>query len=85
MLNKKASDKLLMLSGRQLVVSKDWEGNVCVHYDYCDVPYSCGYSTLCGRGRTFEEACEEYCDNISGKTIVFNLGCSDEKRVQVLF
>ena len=70
--NMRASDRLLNLEGKYLEASRDCEGNVMVCYRNADIKKGVGLLGVCGRGRTLEEACENYLELISGKTLVFN-------------
>lgn len=80
----KASEKLLNLEGRMLSVGKNINGKVYVHYDRCDVKEGCFLIGTYGTGNSFEEACEDYLDKISGRTIVFNAESSNREEVKVL-
>lgn len=79
-----AVDKLLSLDLHPLVVRKDIKGQIMV--DYCDCGVKDGYFLrgITGRGDTFEEACEDYLNQITGKTLIFNPNTDSEKRVTVL-
>ena len=80
----KASEKLLNLQNRMLKVGKNINGKVYVHYECCDVKDGCFLIGTYGTGNTFEEACEDYLNKISGKTIVFNAESSNLEEVKVL-
>ena len=74
----RASEKLLNLNSYYLVVFKDIHDNVCVHYEKCYVSDGCVLVGNTGRGANFEEACEDYLRQISGKTLVFD-ACTDKR------
>lgn len=88
-----AYEKLLSLSGKQLEVIgvKAFGDNepmlVSVQYANCSVkdyklsPFLTFYS---GLGITFEEACEDYLNKISGKVLVFETLSGDRETVIVL-
>ena len=78
-----ASEKLLQLD-KQLIVSKDCAGRVCVCYERCDVKDGIFLIGTTGRGANFEEACEDYLRQISGHTIVFNAESDNREEVKVL-
>lgn len=80
----KASEKLLNIEGRMLSVGKNINGKVYVHYERCDVKDGCFLIGNYGAGNSFEEACEDYLNKISGKTIVFNAESSNREEVKVL-
>lgn len=80
----KASEKLLNLEGRMLSVGKNIKGKVYVHYERCDVKDGCFLIGSYGIGNSFEEACEDYLNKISGKTVVFNAESSNREEVKVL-
>lgn len=62
---------LLRLENRRLEVWGYEDGTIGVAYANCDVKVGCVLRGVYGKGRTFEEACEEYRRLISGKTLVF--------------
>lgn len=80
----KASEKLLNLEGRMLSVGKNINGKTYVHYERCDIKDGCFLIGSYGTGNSFEEACEDYLNKISGKTIVFNAESSNREEVKVL-
>lgn len=80
----KSSEKLLNLKGRMLSVGKNINGKVYVRYERCDVKDGCFLIGTYGTGNSFEEACDDYLDKISGKTIVFNAESSNREEVKVL-
>ena len=79
----KASKKLLNL-GKRIIVDKNVHGKVYVHYENCYVKDDCFLIGVFGTGCDFEEACEDYLNKISGKTIVFNAESSNREEVKVL-
>jgi len=67
-----AIDKLLRLEDETLTVDKDIYGRICVHYTNAYVKSAGVLIGVCGRGQTIEEACQDYLDQISGKTLVID-------------
>ena len=80
----KASEKLLKLENRMLKVGRNINGKVYVHYERCDVKDGCFLIGTYGTGNSFEEACEDYLNKISGKTIVFDAESRNREEVKVL-
>lgn len=80
----KASEKLLNLENRTIRVGKNINGKVYVRYERCDVKDGRFFIGTYGTGNNFEEACEDYLNKISGKTIVFNALSSNSEEVKVL-
>lgn len=76
-----AADRLLKLESHPLDVIKNIDNKYSVHYRDS---YIKGNGVLYGKygtGKTFEEACEDYLNIISGETLVFN--AFDENRYEV--
>ena len=67
-----AVDRLLSLSFADLVVSKTIYGTITVHYQSAYIKDDGLLIGTFGAGGTFEEACENYLQKISGKTLVFD-------------
>lgn len=82
----KAIDRLLKLDGEKLEIFKILDGSVtAIQYADCNVEDgSCIVGTF-GRGATVDEAAEDYCNKISGKTLVFRFYKTTQKEVTVLF
>lgn len=80
----RASDRLLALKGHELEVWKDDSNYICVAYKSCEVKNGAFLIYEPGRGSTFEEACEDYLQKISGKTLVFDACTASRKEVTVL-
>ena len=76
--------KLLNLKGERLEVWKVDDGTICVKYINCEVKDGPMLKGVFGMGTTFEEACDNYYKQISGKTLVFKYGESAQKEVTVL-
>lgn len=68
----KASERLLRTEN-YLTVFKMINGKIGVHFENCEVKDGCFLIGTFGRGNTFEEACENYLEQIQGKTLVFNI------------
>lgn len=80
-----AVNKLLNFDYADLQVGRDCNNKIMVKYDHgCWVKDGYFLSGSCGRGNTFEEACADYLNIISGKTLVFNPNTEEEVRLQVL-
>lgn len=79
----RASEKLLNL-GKRILVDKNIYGKVYVHYENCYVKDDCFLVGAYGTGNNFEEACEDYLNEISGKTIVFKDAYNNCEEVKVL-
>lgn len=79
----RASEKLLNL-GKRILVAKNIYGKVYVHYENCYVKDDCFLVGEYGTGNNFEEACEDYLNEISGKTIVFKDAYNNREEVKVL-
>ena len=77
--NVKSSEILLSLQNRTLEVSKDINEMVIVHYKGAEVKYGICLHSICGRGMTFEDACDDYLSQIRGKTLVFD-ACTDHRK-----
>jgi len=76
--------KLLNLKGERLEVWKVDDGKICVKYSNCEVKDGVMLKGVFGEGITFEEACDDYYKQISGKTLVFTYGENSQKEVTVL-
>ena len=80
----KASEKLLNLEHHKLEVWRTSKTDVCVSYGRCEIKDGVVLCSVFGEGSTFEEACEDYLRQISGKTLVFNACTNMRKEVIVL-
>lgn len=80
----KASDRLLALENKRLMVFKDFNNNICVHYEDSYVKDGVVLRGITGRASDFEYACEDYLRQISGKTLVFNAFSNAREEVRVL-
>ena len=78
----KSSDRLLNLM--ELRVDKDCNGRVLVNFPDTYIADGGAYCGLFGRGETFEEACDDYMEQISGKTLVVHPGCENRKEIWVI-
>lgn len=66
------ASKRLLRTGNRLEVFEIINGKIGVHFQNCEVRDGCFLVGSFGRGNTFEEACEDYINEIQGKTLVFN-------------
>lgn len=80
----KASERLLKLDKHLDVWKFADSDDVGVSYERCDVKEYGALIGAFGRGKDFEEACENYIDKISGKTLVFDADTDYRKEVTVL-
>lgn len=91
-----AFERLMSLSGKPLEVTgvKRCSGilgdsmlDVAVQYSKCyvkDYLHSPIMSSVFGRGHTFEEACEDYINKISGKVLIFETLSGGRETITVL-
>lgn len=81
----KASERLLKLEWRRLEVWNFIDSeDVGVSYQDCEVKEGYALVGIFGRGKNFEEACEDYLRQITGKTLVFSASTKSRKEVSVL-
>lgn len=80
---KQASKLLLSIENEHLEV-RSAGADVRVRYADCQVEDGGYWNAKSGRGRNFEEACEDYLAKIRGKTLVFRNGTSRRKEAAVL-
>lgn len=80
----KASEILLSLERERLEVCSLDGGIITVQYQNCDVKDGYFLEALYGRGRTFEDACEDYLKQIRGRTLVFNAYSKNRRETKVL-
>lgn len=82
----KGKEKLFHLRYKHLEVWPLDDGMICVMYKDCELKEagSVVLKTEFGRGRTFDEACEDYYQKISGKILVFRTLDGKREEVQVL-
>lgn len=78
-----AQDILISL-GKWLEAWKAPDGKVAVSYKNCEIKSGIFLKSIFGTGETFSEACEDYLNQIRGKTLVFNAYSESRKEVQVL-
>lgn len=78
------SGVLLKVPGTELVVSCV-DGEYRVQFAKAEVKNGIFLRGECGRGSTFEMACEDYMMRISGQTIVFDAYSSNRREVTCLF
>lgn len=80
----KSSDILLSLDYEHLEVSKNSSGGINVRYRGAEVKDGMFLITDLGRGKDFEEACDDYLNKIRGKKLVFDAHNEDRREVMVL-
>jgi hypothetical protein len=78
----KASERLLNLEGHRLEVFRNPAG-VCVKFQDSGIRTT-GCLGVYGTGPDFESACENYLEQISGKTLIFAYATDRQREVQVL-
>lgn len=80
----KSSNILLSLEGEELEVSINKHGVVCVSYKDASIKDGMFLNYTHGRGKDFEEACDNYLSQIRGKTLVFDADTNHRREVTVL-
>ena len=80
----KSSDILLSLDMADLEVSKNSSGGINVRYAGAEIKDGIFLVSSYGRGKDFEEACDDYLSQIRGKTLVFDAHSEDRREVTVL-
>ena len=80
----RASDRLLNLEFHRLEVWRTNKKDICVAFEKCEVKDGIALASVFGEGLDFEEACEDYLRQISGKTLVFDACTKNRKEVIVL-
>lgn len=76
-------DRLLNLN-EPLEVTKIINNLIQVRYRSCDIKDGIMLIGVYGVADTFEDACSDYFNQISGKTLVFNATCENRREVKVL-
>ena len=76
-------DRLLRLNIEPLTVEGE-TGRIVVSYARCELKDGIMLRSVCGIGKDFNEACERFIEEISGKTLVFNASCENRREVIVL-
>lgn len=79
-----AQDILLSLEGKHLDVWKVLGGKVAVSYENCDIKEGDFLITKFGAGNNIAEACEDYLNQLHGKTLVFNAYSQLREEIKVL-
>ncbi len=79
-----ASKRLLKLESIRLEAWTVQNGKVAVSFKNCEIKNGMFLVSEFGTGDTFEQACEDYLNKISGKTFVFNASSSSRKEIIVL-
>lgn len=79
-----AFNRLLNLEFHRISVFKGADGMICVEYDGAWISDGVTLTGTCGRGRTLEEACDNYLAKISGKKLVFERLNGERREVIVL-
>lgn len=79
-----AQDILLSLEHERLEVWKVPDGKIAVSYENCEVKSGAFLIGKFGTGNTFAEACEDYLNQLHGKTLVFNAYGQRRKEIRVL-
>ena len=75
-------DKLLRID-ESLSVFKDLNGKICVCYERGYIKEDIFLIGAVGRGKNFAEAVMDYCNQIRGKTLIFDVN-GERKEVIVL-
>ena len=64
--------EILANGGIPVVITKNIYDEFVVGYKYCEIVNGNTYTSVCGSGKTVEEAAKKYIEEISGKTVCFN-------------
>lgn len=80
----KSSDILLSLEMDDLEVSVNSSRGINVRYKGAEIKDGIFLVSCYGRGKDFEEACDDYLSQIRGKTLVFDAHGDDRREVKVL-
>ncbi len=78
------AENILLSLGERIEVWKIPNGEVAVSYEHCEVKEGYFLKGTYGTGKTFEDACEAYLNEIHGKTLVFNAYSGRRNEVRVL-
>lgn len=79
-----AQDILLSLEHEHLKVWKIPNGKIAVSYENCEIKADAFLISKFGVGNTFAEACEDYLNQIHGKTLVFNAFSQRRREIRIL-
>lgn len=82
-MNKGLIDKLLE-TDKDLIIGRDVYDNTTVCFRYGYIKDGDVLIGSCGRGKTFGEAVEDYCRQISGKTLVFDYPEGRRETIKIL-
>lgn len=80
----KSSDILLSLDGEHLEVFKNSSDEINVRYQNAEIKDGMFLIYDLGRGRNFEEACDDYLSKIRGKKLVFDARTEKRREIMVL-
>lgn len=78
------AEEILLSLEKSLEVWKVPSGKIAVSYQNCDIKYGMFLRGDYGTGETFSDACEDYLNQLHGKTLVFNACSSAREEVRVL-
>lgn len=81
-----AIDILLSIENEflDLGVWKNADGKIGVKYQHCEIKEGDFLKTVYGIGKTFAEACENYLEQLHGKTLVFYAYSQYRKEIKFL-
>ena len=78
------SIEILLSLGKRLEVWGVPNGDVAVAYQKCEVMDGPFLRGAYGTGNTFQDACDDYLNQLHGKTLVFNAYTSSREEIRVL-
>ena len=74
----------LLETGKDWVIGKDINGNTTVCFENCYIKDGGFLIGNFGRGKTFGEAVDDYCRQISGKTLIFDYPNGKRETIKIL-
>lgn len=80
----KSSNILRSLEGEELEVSMNNSGEINVCYKGAEIKDGIFLIASYGRGKDYEEACDDYLSQIRGKTLVFDAYSKYRREVTIL-
>lgn len=78
-------ETLLLLDNATVVVFKDRDMQYCVGYKGAAIQKDNVLCSIVGRGKTLEDACNNYIFQINGKKLVFNAESKNRREVNIVF
>lgn len=78
------AQEILFSLGERLETWRRPDGDIIVCYQKCEVKEGMFLKGTYGTGKTFSSACEDYLNQLHGKTLIFNAYSGSRKEVRVL-